>query len=130
MGAFSDAEKNKMLDAYTGRATYTANTAVWVKLHLGSPGTAGTTNPAAETTRKQATFGSAPSAGTISNTVAIEWTSYPANETVTHASFWDASTGGNFLGSDDLPTAKVMSIGDTLRIPVGDFDLAITGTLP
>ncbi len=130
MGAFSDAEKNKMLDAHVGRTTFTANAGYFAKLHIGSPGTAGTSNPAAETTRKSVTFDSAASAGAISNTAEISWPSYPANETVTHVSFWDASTAGNFLGSDDLPVAKVMTTGDTLRVPIGDLDLTITGTLP
>lgn len=130
MGAFSTAEKNRMLDAHVGRTTMTANAGFFVKLHLGSPGAAGTSNPAAHTTRVAVTFGSAASAGAISNTAAVSFTSYTANENVTHVSFWDAVTAGNFLGADDLPATKSMQIGDTLTIPIGDIDLDIAGTLP
>ncbi len=130
MGAFSDAEKNRMLDAHTGRATMTANAGFFVKLHTGSPGAAGTNNAAAETTRKSVTFGTAPSAGSISNTAAVQWTSYPSAETLTHVSFWDASTAGNFLGADDLNTSQTTSIGNTFSIAIGALSLSITGTLP
>lgn len=130
MGAFSTAEKNRMLDAHVGRTTMTLNAGFFAKLHTGSPGAAGATNPAAETTRKAVTFGAAAAAGAISNTVAFQWTTYPAAETITHVSFWDASTAGNFLGADDLPTARTMAIGDTLTIAIGDLDIDISGTLP
>lgn len=130
MGAFSDTVKNKMLDAVTGRATYTAEAAYYAKLHIGSPGAAGTSNPAAEATRKQVTFGDAPAAGLVSNTAEVIWTNVPNAETYTHVSFWSASTGGTFLGADDLPTSKTVAVGDTFKIPVGDLDLSITGTLP
>ena len=126
MGTIAVGERNKMLDAYTGVATYTANAAVYVKLHIGDPGAAGTSNPATETTREQATFGSAASSGAISNTADIEWTSVAATETLTHVSLWTASTGGTFIGSDDLPASKNVNAGDTFRIPTGDLDLTLT----
>lgn len=130
MGAFADASKNQMLDAYVGRTTYTANAAFYVKLHTGSPGSAGTTNAATETTRQAVTFGSAAASGAISNTAAITWTNVSTTETITHVSFWTASSGGTFLGSDDLPSSKALTAGDTLTIAIGDLDLTISGTLP
>jgi hypothetical protein len=125
MGTFAEGERNKMLDAWAGRTTYTANAGVFAKLHLGDPGAAGTSNPAANTTRQQATFGSAAASGAISNTAAIEWTNVPNAETYTHVSFWTASSGGTFLGSDDLSSSAVMQVGDTFRVPVGDLDLTL-----
>ena len=130
MGAFADASKNSMLDAWCGRTTYTANAAVFAKLHVSSPGSAGTTGAAAETTRQACTFGSAASAGAISNTAAITWTNVSTAETYSHISFWTASSAGTFLGSDDLPATKTVAVGDTFTIAIGDLDLAITGTLP
>lgn len=135
MGAFADASKNQMLDAWTGRTTYTANAAVYAKLHTGSPGSAGTSNAATETTRQAVTFGAAASGGAISNTAAITWTGLagpvsPSTETITHVSFWTASSGGTFLGSDDLPSSKAISSGDTLTVAPGDLDLTVSGTLP
>ncbi len=130
MGAFADATKNQMLDAYVGRTTYTANAAFYCKLHLGSPGAAGASNPAVETTRQAVTFGSAAAAGAISNTGAVTWTAVSTTETITHISFWTASSAGTFLGADDLPSSKALTAGDTLTIAVGDLDLTISGTLP
>lgn len=125
-GDFATGELNKALDAYVGRADYTANAAYFIKLHLGDPGAAGTSNPAAETTRKQSTFGSAAASGAIANTAALEWPTYPTGETVSHVSGWTASSGGTWLGNDALPSSVVMTSGETLRIPVGDLDATVT----
>ena len=126
MGSIAVGERNKMLDAFTGRATYTANAAVYAKLHTGDPGAAGTNNAATETTRQAVTFGSAAASGAISNTAAVEWTNVAATETVTHVSFWTASSGGTFLGSDDLSSSAAVTAGDTFRIPVGDLDVTVS----
>ncbi len=114
-----------MLDALCRNVSY-ANAAVWVKLHLGAPGAAGTSNPAAETTRQQATFGTAASAGAISNTAVVEWTNVSTTETYSHISLWSASTGGTFLGDDDLSSTAPVTAGDTFRLPIGDLDVTIT----
>jgi hypothetical protein len=126
MGTFAEGERNKFLDAWAGRTTYTANAAVYAKLHLGDPGAAGTSNAAANTTRQAVTFGSAAATGAISNTAAIEWTSVPNTETYSHVSFWTASSGGTFLGSDDLSSTAAVTAGDTFRVPTGDLDLAFS----
>jgi hypothetical protein len=126
MGTIAVGERNKMIDAYVGRTTYTAQAAFYAKLHLGDPGAAGTSNPAAETTRQAVTFGTAAATGAISNTAAIEWTNVSTTETYTHVSFWTASTAGTFLGSDDLSSSAAVTAGDTFRIPVGDLDIAVT----
>jgi hypothetical protein len=125
MGTLAAATRNAMLDAFARNVSY-ANAAVWVKLHLGDPGAAGTTNAAAETTRKQATFGDAAASGAITNTVAVEWTNVSTTETYTHVSLWTASSAGTFLGSDDLSSSAAVTAGDTFRIPVGDLDLTLT----
>lgn len=130
MGSFSDGEKNKMLDALVGRTTYTANAAFYAKLHIGSPGAAGTTNAAAETTRQAVTFGAAAASGAISNTAAVQWTNVSTAETYSHVSFWTAAAAGTFLGSDDLPATKTVAVGDTFTIAIGDLDLTVSGTLP
>jgi hypothetical protein len=56
----------------------------------------------------------------------LEWTNVSNTETYTWVSFWDASTGGNFLGRDDLSSSAAVTAGDTFRIPTGDLDLSIT----
>lgn len=125
-GPFTDAVKNAMLDAYGDGTDYTGNAAVWVKLHIGDPGGAGTSNPATETTRKQLTFGTPAASGSIANTAVNDWASYPAAETVNFYSFWTASSGGTNLGKDDLATAQAMGTGETFRLRVGDFVAALS----
>lgn len=124
-GPFTDSQKNAMLDAFAGATNYTGTTTFYVQLHTGAPGAAGTSNPATETTRKQFSF-SAASAGATSNTDQEDWGSYPATETVSYVSFWDAAAAGTFLGSDDLASSQAMTTGETFRIRAGDIDLAIT----
>jgi hypothetical protein len=116
---------NGLLNAIARATNYTAPTAVWIKLHIGDPGSAGTSNPAGETTRKQATFGSTASGGAISNTVALDWTAVSTSEDYSHYSAWDASTSGNFLFSGTL-TAAAVTAADNFSIPIGDLDLAFT----
>lgn len=125
MGTFSDAVANAFLDG-VARNTAMQYAAVWCKLHLGDPGSSGTSNPAAETTRKQATFGSGAASRAIANTAAVEWTNVSTTETYTHISLWDANAAGNFLGRDDLSASAAVTAGDTFRIPIGDLDLTFT----
>lgn len=96
------------------RGTAFTGVTVYVKLHVGDPGAAGTANASAVTTRNAATW-NAPSAGsmTISSLAGFAMT---ATETITHISFWDAATLGNFLGSAALTAPKPVSSGDTLTL--------------
>lgn len=126
MGSIAVGERNKMLNAITGRATYTASAGFYVQLHVGDPGADGTGNIAGETDRTAVTFGTDAATGAISNTADVTWTNLNSTETLTHVSFWTASTSGTFLGSDDLPTSKDVNSGDTFTIPTGDLDLTIT----
>lgn len=116
---------NKMLDAVAGRTTYTAETAVYVQLHIGDPGAAGTSNTATETTRKAVTFGSAAASGTIANTAALTWTAISGSQDATHFSAWTASSAGTFLFSGTV-TANAYTAGDTFEIAIGDLDVTLT----
>jgi hypothetical protein len=124
MGVVSDFVANGWLDALC-RGVPFDNDEFWAKLHLGDPGSAGTANPAAETTRKQATF-SAASGRAITNSAAVEWTNVSTTEVYTWVSFWSASAAGTFLGRDDLSSSASVEAGDTFRIPAGDLDLSVT----
>lgn len=116
----------------TGFSTAAANTHLdnqgtaysWIKLHIGDPGSAGTSNPATETTRKQATWGSAAS-GAKTTTADLVWTAVTGSEDYTHFSMWSASTAGNFGGSGTI-TANAVTTGDTFTIPAGDLDLSLS----
>lgn len=116
---------NAVLNALCRNTTWTQPTAVWVKLHTGSPGAAGTTGAAGNTTRQQATFGTAAASGTIANTAAIAWTSVSTSETYTFFSAWDASTAGNFLFSGTV-TANPVTAGDNFTIAIGSCNCTVT----
>jgi len=122
------ATANAILDALCRSAAWSDPAAFCVKLHTGDPGSAGTANASAETSRKAATF-SAASGGAITTSGQLDWTSWPVGangEVITHVSFWDATSGGNFLGSDALNASRTMNTGDTLSIAAGDIDLTLT----
>jgi len=116
---------NSVLDALCRAQNITAPTAFYVKLHVGDPGSAGTSNTAVEATRKAATF-SAASAGAITTTGNLDWTSVAGTETITHVSFWNHATAGTFLGSDALEVSKALTAGDNFQIAAGDIDLSVT----
>jgi hypothetical protein len=114
---------NAWLDALGNASSFSVTTA-YIKLHIGDPGAAGTSNPATETTRKAVSF-SAATGGTLTNDTAITWTSLAGSQDATHWSLWDASTSGNFLGSGTI-TANGYTAGDNYEIAIGDIDLALT----
>jgi hypothetical protein len=116
----------------TGASATRANAAIddtvalgtWIKLHTGSPGAAGTSNAATETTRKQATFAAAAS-GIAATTGDLIWTSVAASETYTYFSMWTASSGGTFLWSGTI-TGTAVTIGGTWTMPAGGLTLVVT----
>lgn len=112
--------------ATAGNAALTTLVATypWIKLHIGAPGSAGTANPAVETDRVQATWGTA-SAGAVSNTAAVTFAAVAAAEDFSHFSAWTASTAGTF-GFSGTITANAMMVGDDFTIPVGDLDVSLT----
>lgn len=101
---------------------------VYLQLHIGDPGAAGTANPATETSRKAVSMGTpaAPAAGviTISNDAQVQWTGIAGSQDASHYSLWDAASSGNFLGSG-LITANAYTAGDTLTFAVGDIDISM-----
>jgi len=99
----------------TLRNTSFAVTAVYLKLHTGDPGEAGTSNAATEATRKAVTF-SAASSGSMTSSATVEWTNVSTTETYSHWSLWDASTSGNCLWSGALATTAAVTAGDTFQI--------------
>ena len=118
-------EAAKILDAIGNATNYTAPTAFWIKLHVGDPGSAGTANPAGNTTRHQVSFGAA-SGGTISNDTAITWTTgeVTASEDYTHWSGWTLVTAGTFLASGTI-TANPVTAGDQFTINIGSLNLSL-----
>ena len=105
----------KILDHTTGRSAWTMPTNVYVKLHLGDPGEAATSNAAVEATRKVAAW-SAAASGAIATSATLEWTNVSTTETYSHWSLWDALTAGNALWSGALSSSAAVTAGDTFQI--------------
>lgn len=91
----------------------TVPAALWMKLHTGDPGAAGTANASVVTTRIQVTMNAA-SGGQITFATASGFYTMTATETITGISLWDASSGGNFLISMPLTVARNVVNLDTL----------------
>jgi hypothetical protein len=115
------------LAAILNDQSFTSYGPVYVQLHTGAPGAAGTSNIAGESTRVSAGSNSAfgaPSGGSTTNSNAINWTSVSTAETYTYVSLWSASTGGTFLASGSI-TANAVGVGDNFSIPIGDMTVSM-----
>jgi hypothetical protein len=125
--SFSNYTEDKVLDHLLLGAAFTQPSAVWAKLHVGDPGEAGTTNAASETTRKQVTSFAASSGGSKASSAAVSWTNYPATETISHVSLWDAGTAGNCLGAGAVsPSVAMVGPGsNTLTIASGGITVTL-----
>ena len=101
-----------------GGTSFTPPSGIYVKLHTnaGEPGSGGTLNASAESTRKQITW-AASSSGSKAMTGTLSWSAWSAgNETIGYVSLWDASTGGNCLWTAPLASPKSVTNGDTFSI--------------
>jgi len=105
---------NELLDGTALPAT------LYVQLHTGDPSAAGTANVATETARKSFTR-TAAEAGVASNVLLLEWLSYPAVETLSHVTIWDAASGGNCWFVDAITTPPETVIGQAAEIAVGEL---------
>lgn len=121
----SAAQANAFLTSLCKGSAYTPPAAVWIKLHTGAPGAAGTTNAAGNTTRKQATFATDATGAVIANTASVDWTNVGTAETYSKFSAWDASSAGNFLFSGSV-TANAVAVGDNFSAAIGALTATVT----
>lgn len=115
--------ENKILDAVLNHTTTGGGLPaadVYVKLHIGDPGEDGTANPAAETTREQASFAAA-AAGSATTDADLDWAGVTAAETYSHVSLWDDPAAGNCLWTGALTAAKTVNAGDDFKILAGQL---------
>lgn len=115
---------NDFLDCLCRGVAWTPPAGVWVQLHTGAPGAAGTANVATETDRVQATFGTGAAGGALANTAPVTWTDVAGAEDYTHFTAWDAATSGAFLFSG-LVTANAVTSGNTFTFNTGDLDVSV-----
>ena len=114
---------NSFLNALGNNTSY-AVTLVYIKLHVGDPGSAATANAATETTRKSVSFAAA-SAGAIASDADISWTNIAGSQDATHFTAWDNISAGNFLFSGTI-TGNAYTAGDTYTISSGNLSASLT----
>ena len=117
-----------VLNALLNATAYTGPATLFVKLHVGDPGSAGTANPAGNDTRKAISFAaSSETTGICLNDAAITWSTSEVDtaETYTHVSIWDAVTSGNFIASGTI-TANAVQIGDQLTVNIGGVSVTLS----
>jgi hypothetical protein len=106
----SAATANSILNVF--RAVTLTGINVFMKLHIGDPGAAGTANASAVTTRNAVTWNAA-AAGSMTLSALANY-AMTTSETVSHVSFWDASTAGNFQESAALTSGVPVINGSSL----------------
>jgi hypothetical protein len=122
--SISNYYEDKIIDHMLRAQAFTPPATVYLALNTADPGETGASEATGGSYARQSITLSASSGGATSNSVAIDFEGMPAI-TVTHASLWDASSGGNCLWSGALTASKTLNAGDTFRVPVGDLDITI-----
>lgn len=84
-----------------------------IKLHTGIPGSDGTSNPSAVTTRQAASVLVSGNSLTLSALPSFNMT---AAEDITHLSVWTDLTAGTFLFSLPLQLARTVANGDVYTL--------------
>ena len=122
----SDYLELKFLDHFTGTASTTAPSAVYLGLSTGSlaDDASGTELSGNNYTRKAITFASA-SGGSIASNSAVEFNSSTGSwGTVSHWGIWDASSSGNLLFHGAFTASKAIATGDILKVASGSLTIS------
>ena len=128
MSAMSDYLELKFLDHFTGTASTSAPSAVYLGLSTASlnDDNSGTELSGSGYTRKAITFASA-SSGSIANNSAVEFPAATGSwGTVSHFGIYDASSSGNLLFHGAFSASKTIASGDILKVASGSLTISAT----
>jgi hypothetical protein len=138
--AFSQYLADEVLTWFRGDLFPVALSNVFISIHTGDPGVAGTSSDVTATVTGTATRVSVASSALttptnasgggreIKNTGVVQITTNAANvttQTITHFGVWDAATSGNFLASGTLTTPVGVQTGDTVQFNVGAMAIRV-----
>lgn len=101
--------------------------AVYVSLHTGDPGTAGSNEASGGGyARQSVSFINSGSNPTVAaNGGVIQFPQASASwGTVTHFGIWSAATGGSYLGGEAVDESKAIGVGDVARWDVGTLTVS------
>jgi hypothetical protein len=131
--SFSNYLELELLDHVWGNSAYTAPATLYVALSTTTPADDGTnfTEPSGNAYARVAVTNNTtnwPNAagGAKANGTAITFpTATGSWGTVTHFGIFDASSGGNCLGTGALSVSKTITSGDTAAFSAGDLDITL-----
>lgn len=122
----SDYLELKFLDHFTGTASTSAPSAVYLGLATGSIGedASGTELTGNNYSRKAITFASA-SSGSIASNAIVEFSPATGNwGAVSHWGIFDASSSGNLLFHGSFTASKTIASGDILKVASGSLTIS------
>ena len=125
MSAMSNYLELKFLDHFTGTASTSAPSAVYLGRATASiqDDASGSELSGNNYTRKAVTFASA-SSGSISSNAAVEFNAASGDwGTISHWGIWDAATSGNLLYHGAFTTGKAIASGDILKVASGSLTI-------
>ena len=125
MSAMSDYLELKFLDHFTGTASTSSPSAVYLALATATfnDDASGTELSGNNYSRRAITFGSA-SSGSISNNAAVEFPAATGNQgTISHFAIFDAASSGNMLFHGAFASGKLIESGDILKVAVGSLTI-------
>jgi hypothetical protein len=97
--------------------TFTAIATVYVQLHTGDPGASGTANVSVGSTSRNTITWNAPSSGSMTlSAMGGTWTNGGTSETISHISFWSASSAGTFYASAALTASQAWVSTNTFTL--------------
>lgn len=111
-----------------GFSTTAANAACptgtyYAQMHTAAPGSAGTTSVSVGcSTRTSFTFGTA-SGGVSSATTQPSFTNTGTSETLSHVSWWTASSGGTYSGCGQLAATQAWASGNVYTLSALSFTI-------
>ena len=126
MSAMSDYLEIKFLEHFTGTASTSSPSAVYLGLSTASlnDDNSGTELTGNNYSRKAITFASA-SSGSIASNSAVEFDSATGSwGTVSHWGIWDASSSGNLLFHGAFTASKSIATGDILKVASGSLTIS------
>lgn len=120
---FNATVSNSALNAILRNTSYTGPATLFIQLHTGAPGAAGTANVASNTLRKAIAFNAA-SGGVAVSTADVTWIAVPATETYTFFSLFDSLSSGSYVGDGTL-TGNGVTTGDNYTISAGSATVTL-----
>lgn len=97
--------------------TFTAVNTLFVQLHTGDPGAAGTSNiSVGSATRNSFVFAAASGGSVALSSGPAAWTNGGTSETLTNVTVWSAASSGTFYYSFNLTSSQAWASGNTFTL--------------